>query len=77
MQPINEWSESHNPGEPSEYDFHAPTLAEAHALWHAVHGRDTLCPLDCGIGETYDEDPGPRRGWLSAATARAGTRSPR
>lgn len=57
MQSINDWSESHNPGEPSEYDFRTPTLAEAHAQWHAVHGRDTLCPLDCGIGETYDEDP--------------------
>lgn len=26
-------------------------LAEAHADWHAVNGRDAVCPLDCGIGE--------------------------
>lgn len=26
-------------------------LAEAHADWHAVHGKFAVCPLDCGIGE--------------------------
>lgn len=54
MQCIDDWSESNNPG---EYDFRAPTMAEAHAQWHAVHGRNSVCPLDCGIGESYDEDP--------------------
>ena len=26
-------------------------LADAHSEWHAVHGRNVVCPLDCGIGE--------------------------
>jgi|PlaIllAssembly_1097288.scaffolds.fasta_scaffold210939_2 hypothetical protein len=30
-------------------------IAEAHADWHTVHGRDAVCPLDCGAGEDYDE----------------------
>lgn len=26
-------------------------LSEAHAEWHAVHGKYACCPLDCGAGE--------------------------
>lgn len=29
----------------------APSLSDAHAQWHAIHGRNTACPLDCGVGE--------------------------
>lgn len=39
------------------YDSMAPatTLSEAHSHWHAVNGWDTVCDLDCGAGEYYDE----------------------
>lgn len=33
----------------------ATTLSEAHAHWHYVHGWNTVCDLDCGAGEAYDE----------------------
>lgn len=43
-----------------EYDERmAPvaTLAEAHADWHAVHGKYAVCDLDCGASEgLFDED---------------------
>lgn len=26
-------------------------LADAHRDWHAVHGLNAVCPLDCGAGE--------------------------
>lgn len=31
-------------------------LADAHSEWHAVNGRNEVCPLDCGVNEgRYDE----------------------
>lgn len=30
----------------------APTLTDAHAQWHSINGRHTVCPLDCGITES-------------------------
>lgn len=39
---------------PSQWDIVAPTIAEQHAQWHALHGTSALCPLDCGAG---DHDP--------------------
>lgn len=44
----------------SEWDFHAPTLADAHREWHYVYGANAFCDLDCGAGEVYDycvDDP--------------------
>lgn len=35
------------------------SLDGAHSEWHAIHGADSVCPLDCGIGEaeasSYDD----------------------
>lgn len=31
-------------------------LADAHRDWHAVHGLNAVCPLDCGAGEAVMED---------------------
>lgn len=31
------------------------TLADAHSEWHAVHGYDVECPLDCGEAERRHE----------------------
>jgi len=30
-------------------------LADAHREWHYVHGANTVCPLDCGVGEDMDQ----------------------
>lgn len=31
-------------------------LADAHSEWHAVNGRNEVCPLDCGATEgLYDQ----------------------
>lgn len=45
-----------------EYDERwAPvaTLSDAHSHWHAQHGANAVCPLDCGASEgvmaEYDE----------------------
>lgn len=32
------------------------TLADAHAQWHAIHGKYVVCPLDCGAGESVAYD---------------------
>ena len=44
-----------------EYDErNAPvaTLGDVHAHWHLIHGRDNIaCPLDCGVGEGFDDEP--------------------
>jgi hypothetical protein len=37
-----------------------PWIVDAHAQWHAVYGAKEVCPLDCGVGETYegwDDEP--------------------
>lgn len=39
----------------SQWDFIAPSTADAHAQWHQIHGATALCPLDCGAGE-YEQD---------------------
>lgn len=45
--------------ERERYDDMGPatTLADAHAHWHAVHGKYAICDLDCGASEgLYAED---------------------
>ena len=32
-------------------------IVDAHYEWHAVHGALAVCPLDCGIGEGYEDEP--------------------
>ena len=45
--------------EMTEWDYRAPTLAEAHEDWHRNNGRFAVCDLDCGAsemsGDEYDE----------------------
>lgn len=31
-------------------------LADAHREWHYVNGANEVCPLDCGVGETYGDE---------------------
>jgi hypothetical protein len=54
--PLNPWEDE---AEREFYDeMYGPgpaTLADAHSHWHAVHGWNTVCDLDCGAGEAYDE----------------------
>jgi hypothetical protein len=54
--PLNPWE---GEAEREFYDeMYGPgpaTLADAHSHWHAVHGWNTVCDLDCGAGEAYDE----------------------
>ena len=33
----------------------APSMSEQHNQWHAQHGMDVTCPLDCNAWEGYDE----------------------
>lgn len=40
----------------SEWDYRAPTLSEAHAQWHSVHGKYATCDLDCGASEALDRE---------------------
>ena len=32
------------------------TMSEIHSQWHSVHGQNTVCPLDCGVGEDYQSE---------------------
>ena len=37
-------------------------INDAHSQWHSIHGKYSVCPLDCGAGEHlwsgYDEEEG-------------------
>ena len=43
----------------SERAHPVASLSDAHAQWHAVHGTDAPCPLDCGIEPDDITDTGP------------------
>ncbi len=47
-------------------------LSDAHAEWHAVNGRDQVCPLDCGVGEDAAADYEAEQAYLASLTIRCG-----